>query len=61
MATLTFLRIGKEIHDELEDLLTDHLMDRQAKGFTKIRLKFRKQTHKLFVTIVRWAGFDGLI
>ncbi len=61
MATLTFLRIGKQIHDELEVLLAEHLAQRQAGGLKKIRLKLRGQIKRLIATMVRWAGFNGLI
>jgi len=61
MATLTFLRIGKEIHDELETFLSDHLMQRQARGLKKLRWKLRMTTRRILSRILKWTGFGGLI
>ncbi len=61
MATLTFLRIGKAIHDELEDCLAEHLLERETKGLKKMRRKVRKSVHVHIANIIKWIGFGNLL
>jgi len=61
MATLTFLRIGKEIHDELETFLSDHLMQMQSRGLKKLGWNLRKTSRLIFSIILKWSGFGNLI
>ena len=61
MATLTFLRIGKEIHDELEDILADHLIERQEPGHAKLRWKLNNRKNAILSMIAVWSGFNKII
>jgi hypothetical protein len=61
MATLTFLRLGKEIHDDLEDFLADHLKDRQVTGLERLRWRLKTRMHRILVCLVKRVGFGDLI
>lgn len=61
MATLTFLRLGKEIHDDLEDLLADHLKDRQVTGLERLKWRLKNRVHRMLACLVNRIGLGGLI
>ncbi|MFZ5572962.1 MAG: hypothetical protein ACOZF0_21385 [Thermodesulfobacteriota bacterium] len=61
MATLTFLRIGRMIHDELEECLAEHLLERQARGLKKLRRKGKIMVQAWIAGVVKWFGFGNLI
>lgn len=61
MAMLTFLRIGKEIYDETEEYIINHLLYRQQRFYHRALTKCRK-TFALFISkIFKMLGIDGLI
>lgn len=61
MATLTFLRLGKEVHDDLEDFLAEHLKDRRVTGLERLRWKLKNRVHHILVCLLKQIGFGNLI
>jgi len=61
MATLTFLRLGKEIHDDLEDVLAEHLKERQVTGLERVRWKLRKRMRRMLSALLKQIGYGELL
>ncbi len=61
MAMLTFLRIGKEIYDETEEYIINHLLYRRQIFYQRILTKCRLGFTRLISGILRVFGLDDFI
>lgn len=61
MAMLTFLRIGKEIYDETEVYLIEHLLNRRYPVYKRWLVKCRAAVNRGISKILRWGGFNDLL
>ncbi len=61
MSMLTFLRIGKEIHDETEDYLLNHLIDRDLSFVKRIKRRLLNSLNQFITLILKLFHFDKLI
>ena len=61
MAMLTFLRIGKEIHDETEEFLIDHLQDRGRKPHQRVLARIRVRAFRTISWILDRCGLHNII
>jgi hypothetical protein len=61
MAMLTFLRIGKEIYDETEVYLIEHLIHRRQSGFMRMLTKCRFVLSRWISGILRRFDLDDLL
>lgn len=61
MAMLTFLRIGKEIHDETEAYLIEHLLCRRQKFHERVLTKCRSGITRGISQILKRFGLDDFI
>ena len=61
MAMLTFLRIGKEIHDETEVYLIEHLINRRSPVYRRWLGSFHAAVGRGVSKILSALGFDNLL
>lgn len=61
MAMLTFLRIGKEIHDETEEFLINHLLDRRRQPYERILSRGRTLVTRTITWILDRCGLENVI
>lgn len=61
MAMLTFLRIGKEIHDETEEFLIAHLLDRGRRPYQRALTRMRVRAFRTISWILERCGFHNVI
>ncbi len=61
MAMLTFLRIGKEIYDETEAYLVEHMINRQRTAFEKALARCRSTMSQCILSILKKIGLDDLL
>jgi hypothetical protein len=61
MAMLTFLRIGKEIYDETEEYLINHLIHRRQNSYQRILTKCRRAFARFISRILELFGLDDFI
>jgi hypothetical protein len=61
MAMLTFLRIGKEIHDETEEFLIAHLLDRGRRPYQKVLTRMRVRAFLSISWILDRCGLRNVI
>jgi hypothetical protein len=61
MAMLTFLRIGKEIHDETEVYLIEHLISRRQPFHRSVLRKSRRLLSWWVSKILQRFGMDDLL
>jgi len=58
---LTFLRIGKEIYDETEEYILNHLLYRRQNSYQRILTKCRRAFTRIISRILRLFGLDDFI
>jgi len=61
MAMLTFLRIGKEIHDETEAYLALHLLQRGQGRWERLVSRITRMLQKICSFVPRLLGLDDLL
>lgn len=61
MAMLTLLRIGKEIHDETEEFLIMHLLDRSRKPYQRALSRMRALITRTITWILDRCGLANVI
>ncbi len=61
MAMLTFLRIGKEIYDETEEYIINHLLYRRQNSYQRMLAKCRRAFTRLISKILQFFGLDDFI
>lgn len=61
MAMLTFLRIGKEIHDETEQMITDHLVYREKGTASRLFLRIYKSVCAVCNSILALLGIGDIL
>jgi hypothetical protein len=61
MAMLPVLRIGKEIYDETEEYLINHLLYRRQNSYQRMLTKCRRAFTRLISRILKVFGLDDFI
>jgi len=61
MAMLTFLRIGKEIYDETEEYIINHLLHRRRNFFQRMLAKCSFVFTLIISRILKIFGLDDFI
>ncbi len=61
MAMLTFLRIGKEIYDETEEYIINHLIHRRQNSYQRMLTKCRQALTRFISRILKFFGLDDFI
>jgi hypothetical protein len=61
MAMLTFLRIGKEIYDETEVYLIEHLIHRRQTVFMRVLSKFVSVLNRWVSKVLQRFEMDDLL
>ncbi len=61
MAMLTFLRIGKEIYDETEEYLINHLVHSRQNYYQRLITRCRRTFTHFISRILKLFGLDDFI